>query len=110
DPKQIDVNVLVGGMSELLRRVLGELIEIETVLAGGLWRTEADVNELESALLNLGVNARDAMPSGDRLTIETSNSHLDEGYAARHAEVSAGQYILISVSDTGTGMDQKTLS
>ncbi len=110
DPKQIDVNVLVGGMSELLRRVLGELIEIETVLAGGLWRTEADVNELENALLNLAVNARDAMPSGGRLTIETSNSHLDEAYAARSAEVTPGQYVLISVTDTGTGMDEKTLS
>jgi CheY-like chemotaxis protein len=100
----------VGGMSELLRRVLGELVEIETVLAGGLWRTEADVNELENALLNLAVNARDAMPSGGRLTIETSNSHLDEAYAARSAEVTPGQYVLISVTDTGTGMDERTLS
>jgi CheY-like chemotaxis protein len=90
--------------------VLGEPIEIETVLAAGLWRTEADVNELESALLNLAVNARDAMTSGGRLTIETSNTHLDEAYATRHAEVSPGQYVMISVTDTGTGMDQKTLS
>jgi CheY-like chemotaxis protein len=80
------------------------------VLAAGLWRTEADVNELESALLNLAVNARDAMTSGGRLTIETSNTHLDEAYATRHAEVSPGQYVMISVTDTGTGMDQKTLS
>lgn len=110
DPKPLDVNVLVRGMSELLRRSLGETVEVETVLAGGLWRTEADPNELESALLNLAVNARDAMPSGGKLTIETSNSYLDEAYAARHAEVTSGQYVLVSMSDTGTGMDQETLS
>jgi CheY-like chemotaxis protein len=109
DPKPIDVNVLVGGMSELLHRSLGEMVEIETVLAAGLWRTEADINELENALLNLAVNARDAMQSGGRLTIETSNSHLDEAYAARHAEIAPGQYVLISVTDTGRGMDRQTL-
>ena len=110
DPKPVDVNVLVRGMSELLRRALGETVEVETVLSGGLWRTEADPNELESALLNLAVNARDAMPSGGKLTIETSNGHLSEDYAARHAEVTPGQYVLISVSDTGAGMDKETMS
>ncbi|MBV8897721.1 MAG: response regulator [Acidobacteriaceae bacterium] len=110
DPKPLDVNVLVRGMSELLRRSLGETVEVEIVLGGGLWRTEADPNELESALLNLAVNARDAMPSGGKLTIETSNGYLDEAYAARHAEVTSGQYVLVSMSDTGTGMDQETLS
>lgn len=110
DPKPVDVNVLVRGMSELLRRALGETVEVEAVLSGGLWRTEADPNELESALLNLAVNARDAMPAGGKLTIETSNGHLSEDYASRHAEVTPGQYVLISVSDTGAGMDKETMS
>ena len=110
DPKPIDVNVLVGGMSELLRRTLGEPIEIETVLAGGLWRTEADTNQLENALLNLAVNARDAMPAGGRLTIETANSRLDDSYAHGSAEVMPGHYVAIGVTDTGTGMPKETVA
>jgi C4-dicarboxylate-specific signal transduction histidine kinase len=86
DPKPLDANVLVRGMSELLRRSLGETVEVEIVLGGGLWRTEADPNELESALLNLAVNARDAMPSGGKLTIETSNGYLDEAWCFLTAE------------------------
>jgi CheY-like chemotaxis protein len=97
-------------MSELLHRVLGETVEIETVLGAGLWRTEADPGELENALINLAVNARDAMPAGGRLTIETSNAHLDEAYAARQAEVTPGQYVVISVTDTGTGMNKEIMS
>ncbi|MBS0532939.1 MAG: PAS domain S-box protein [Proteobacteria bacterium] len=108
DPKPIDVNVLVTGMSELLHRSLGETIEIETVRAAGLWRVEADANELEAAILNLAVNARDAMPAGGRLTIETANSYIDEAYAAGQAEVTPGQYVAISISDTGEGMDAET--
>ncbi|HEV2300439.1 MAG TPA: PAS domain S-box protein [Stellaceae bacterium] len=104
DPHPLDVNRLVGGMSDLLRRTLGESIKIETILAGGLWRTFIDANHLESALLNLGINARDAMPDGGKLTIETGNTYLDDEYAATHAEVSAGQYVLIAVTDTGEGM------
>jgi signal transduction histidine kinase/CheY-like chemotaxis protein len=103
-PQLLDPNKLVGGMSELLRRTLGENIHVETVLAGGLWRTFADPAQLESAIINLAINARDAMPTGGKLTIETANSDLDERYARAHAEVEAGQYVLISVSDTGTGM------
>ena len=110
DPKPIDANALIRGMSELLHRTLGELFQLEVVLAGGLWKTEADPNELESALLNLAINARDAMPYGGKLTIETFNAHLDEAYAASHVEVIPGQYAAISVSDTGTGMDAETLS
>ena len=91
-------------MSDLLRRTLGEQIAVETVLAGGLWRTHVDPNQLESAILNLAVNARDAMPDGGKLTIETANTHLDEHYAARQAEVAPGQYVVIAVTDTGTGM------
>ncbi|TCR96298.1 ATP-binding protein [Rhizobium sp. BK418] len=110
DPKPIDANSLIRGMSEILHRTLGEIFQIEVVLAAGLWKTEADPNELESALLNLAINARDAMQDGGKLTIETFNAHLDEAYASMHAEVLPGQYIAISVSDTGTGMDSETLS
>lgn len=109
DPKAIDVNALVGGMSDLLHRTLGETVSVETVNAAGLWRVEADSNELEAAILNLAVNARDAMPEGGRLTIETSNAHIDDGYAQSQAEVVPGQYVMISVSDTGVGMDAATI-
>jgi nitrogen-specific signal transduction histidine kinase/CheY-like chemotaxis protein len=110
DPRPLDANTLVAGMSELLRRTLGEAVVLETVLAGGLWRTSADANQLENALINLAVNARDAMPGGGKLTIETANSHLDDAYAAEHDDVAAGQYVMIAISDTGTGMDHDTLA
>ncbi len=108
-PTPIEPNKLVAGMSELLHRTLGETIELETVLASGLWRVEADANQLENAILNLAVNARDAMLDGGKLTIETANTHIDRLYAVQNAEVAPGQYVLISVSDTGTGMDEDTL-
>ena len=104
DPKPLDANKLVAGMSELLRRTLGESIGIETVLAGGLWRIFADPNQLESVLLNLAVNARDAMNGGGKLTIETANAWLDETYAAGNEGAVPGQYVVIAVSDTGIGM------
>lgn len=104
NPKPTDVNRLVSGMSDLIRRTLSENISIETVLGGGLWVVEVDPHQLENALLNLAVNSRDAMPSGGKLTIETANTHLDEGYTARYAEIAAGQYVVICVTDTGTGM------
>jgi len=110
DPKPLNANAVVQGMSELLRRAIGETIQLETVGSGGLWTIEVDPNELESALLNLTVNARDAMPTGGKLTVETSNGHLDEAYVARHAEVAPGQYVVISVTDTGVGMDQEVMS
>jgi signal transduction histidine kinase len=109
EPSVLDANKLVGGMSELLRRTLGETIEVETVLAGGLWKTFADASQLESALLNLAVNARDAMPQGGRLTIETGNADLDDRYAAAHVEVKPGQYVMISVTDTGVGMSAQVI-
>jgi PAS domain S-box-containing protein len=110
DPKPIDANKLVASMSELLRRTLGETVVLETVLAGGLWRTQADPNQLENAIVNLAVNARDAMPSGGKLTIETANARLDEAYVEALAEpVPPGQYVQVSVSDTGTGMDKATM-
>lgn len=104
EPRPVDANKLVGGMSELLRRTLGEHISVETVLAGGLWPTYIDAGQLENAILNLCVNARDAMPDGGKLTIETNNTHLDERYAAEHEEVTPGQYVVLCVTDTGTGM------
>jgi signal transduction histidine kinase/CheY-like chemotaxis protein len=104
EPRVVDANKLVGGMSELLRRTLGETIHVETVLAGGLWRTHADPTQVESALVNLAVNSRDAMSNGGRLTIETSNADLDDRYATSHSEVTPGQYVMISVTDTGEGM------
>ena len=109
DPKPIDVNSLVGGMSDLLNRSLGETISVETVRGAGLWKIEADPNALESAMLNLAVNARDAMPEGGRLTVETMNAYVDDAYALSHAEVVPGQYVLIAISDTGMGMDADTV-
>ena len=104
EPVKLDLNRLVSGVSELLHRTLGETIKIETVLAGGLWPTFADANQVENALINLCVNARDAMPSGGKLTIETANASLDEAYAIQFGDVTPGQYVLLSVTDTGTGI------
>jgi PAS domain S-box-containing protein len=109
NPKPTDVNRLVGGMSDLVRRTIGESIAVETVLAGGLWRVEIDAHQLESALLNLAVNARDAMPNGGKLTIETANSYFDEAYATHFPELKPGEYVVICVTDTGTGMSPDTL-
>jgi PAS domain S-box-containing protein len=104
EPKPLDLGRLITGMSDLLRRTLGEQVTVETVLGGGLWRAEADPNQLELAILNLAVNARDAMPSGGRLTIETGNVYFDEHYAASQAEVLPGQYVMLAITDTGCGM------
>jgi len=110
NPKPTDINRLVAGMSDLIRRTIGESIAVETVLAGGLWRVEIDAHQLENALLNLAVNARDAMPEGGKLTIETANAHLDEGYADRYPELDAGQYVALCVTDTGTGMSADVIT
>ena len=109
-PEVLSANKLVAGISELLRRTLGESILVETVLAGGLWPTLADGNQLENALINLAINARDAMPEGGKLTIETANTHLDEAYARMHDEVQPGQYVGIFVTDTGIGMTPETVA
>jgi signal transduction histidine kinase/CheY-like chemotaxis protein len=109
-PRPADPNRLVAGMSDLLGRTLGETIQLETVLAAGVWQIEVDLNQLEAAILNLAVNARDAMPDGGKLTIETSNAHLDRAYVANNAEVRTGQYVAICVSDTGTGMSEETIT
>jgi PAS domain S-box-containing protein len=111
DPKPLDANRLISGLADLLQRTLGETIALETVSGAGLWRAFADPTELENVLINLAVNARDAMPNGGRLTIETGNALLDEAYVEALTEpVASGQYVLIAVSDTGHGMDETTLA
>ena len=103
DPKPVDLNRLVAGMEDLVRRTVGPEVAVEVVAAGGLWTTLADPNQLENALLNLCINARDAMPDGGKLTIETANRWLD-ARAARERDLAPGQYVSLCVSDTGTGM------
>jgi PAS domain S-box-containing protein len=109
-PKPVDINELVVGVQEMLRHVLGEQIEIQLVRGAGLWRATVDPAQLENALVNLAVNARDAMPQGGRLTIETGNAQIDEDYAARHGDVAAGRYVLIAVADTGVGMPPEVVA
>ncbi|WP_010188058.1 PAS domain-containing hybrid sensor histidine kinase/response regulator [Sphingomonas sp. PAMC 26605] len=109
-PERVDPNKLVAGMSDLLRHSLGADVRLETVLTEGQWRMHVDPNQLENVILNLAVNARDAMPEGGRLTIETQNAHLDERYAAAHLGVPVGQYVLIAVSDTGSGMPPEVIA
>jgi PAS domain S-box-containing protein len=103
-PRVLDLNGLVARMSELLQSTLGERIGLETALAGGLWLTHVDPNQLESAILNLAVNARDAMPGGGKLTVETANMYLDDRYVAREIGLTPGQYVMVAVTDVGTGM------
>ncbi|MGN6210265.1 PAS domain S-box protein [Asticcacaulis sp.] len=109
-PEVTDPNRLVAGMSDLFRHSLGADVQLETVLAGGVWRIHVDQNQLESVLLNLAVNARDAMEGGGRLTIETQNAHLDKRYVARELGITPGQYVMIGVTDTGSGMAPDVLA
>ncbi len=104
EPQPVDANRIVADMSDIIRHSIGGGVEFETVLAGGLWDAVVDPNQLENALLNLAINARDAMPGGGKITIETANASLDAAYAAGHAEVTPGQYVMVAVSDGGTGM------
>ncbi|MBW8708936.1 MAG: response regulator [Alphaproteobacteria bacterium] len=108
-PKSVDLGRVIRDMSEMLRRTLGENIQIETVIAGGLWNTLVDPNQVENTILNLAINARDAMPDGGKLTLEVANAALDDAYAERHTEVVAGQYVMLAVSDTGTGMTPEVM-
>ena len=110
EPRRIDVNQLVGAMTDLLRRTLGEGVAVDTAQAHGLWPVHADPNQLESAILNLAVNARDAMPDGGRLTIETGNVHLEDAHAAQQAGVEPGQYVVLSVTDSGQGMSREVIA
>ena len=110
DPRRVEANRLVSGMDDLLRRTLGPSVTLEMVLAGGLWPTLCDPNQLEGAILNLAINARDAMPDGGRLTLETCNASLDDAYVRSQGDVRAGQYVAISVTDTGTGMTPEVIA
>jgi PAS domain S-box-containing protein len=109
EPRVVNIGRLIRGMDDLLRRTLGEAVEIETMIAGGLWNTLADPTNLENALLNLAINARDAMDQQGRLTIEAGNAFLDDAYVRSHADVEAGQYVMVAVTDTGSGMSPEVL-
>ena len=110
DVVAVDVGALVEGIEDLLRRTLGENIALDVRRAPDLWRAKTDANQLESALLNLTINARDAMPDGGRLTIETANVHLDAGYTETVDELEPGDYLVVAVSDTGTGMTESVIA
>jgi PAS domain S-box-containing protein len=109
DPKALDANKLIAGMEDLIRRTIGPNVSMEVVGAGGLWPIRVDPSQLENSLLNLSINARDAMPDGGKLTIETANKWLDERSAREH-ELTPGQYVSLSVSDTGTGMTDEVIA
>ncbi len=109
-PQRIDINKLAEGITKLLARTLGEDVQISLNLAPGVWPVVADPAQLEAAITNLATNARDAMPHGGRLIITTGNGHLDDDYAAQHAEVVPGDYVVIEVSDTGTGMPPEVIA
>jgi PAS domain S-box-containing protein len=104
DPRVVNIGRFVADMEDMLRRTLGEAIEIETIRSGGLWNTLIDPAQVENAVLNLAINARDAMDGSGKLTIEVGNVFLDDDYARQHDEVEAGQYVMLAVSDTGSGI------
>ncbi len=110
DPRPVRANPLIASMEDMLRRTLGERVELELALSAGLWQTICDANQLESAILNLVINGRDAMPGGGKLTIETTNAYLDAVYAARQRDVRPGQFVCVGVTDTGCGMSADTIT
>ncbi len=109
-PQPIDANKMIANMSDLLHSTLGEHIRIETVAAAGLWTVNADAQQLESAILNVAINARDAMAEGGRLTIETANTYLDEAYCRQNPEIEPGHFVLVAIADTGSGMSPEVAS
>lgn len=109
-PQTLDLNQLLSDWDRVLRRTIGEDVEIELIRGAGLWRCHADPTEVQNVVLNLCLNARDAMPSGGKLTIETGNARLDDGYAVANADVRPGQYVMVVVTDTGTGMSPDVLA
>jgi signal transduction histidine kinase/CheY-like chemotaxis protein len=108
EPKVLDLNAIVTNLDKMLQRLIGEGIALQTALAPALGRVKADSGQIEQVLINLAVNARDAMPQGGRLTIEAANVELDGHYAAQHVAVQPGPYVMLAVSDTGCGMDAET--
>jgi CheY-like chemotaxis protein len=108
-PKVVNLGRFIRGMDDMLRRALGDGIEIETVISGGLWNTLVDASQVENALLNLAINARDAMKGHGQLTIEAGNASLDEVYVAHHPDVKPGQYVMLAVTDTGSGMSPEVI-
>jgi len=110
DARPIEPNKLIDSMEDLVRRTIGEHIKFESLMDEGLWLTRCDSNQLENAILNLVINARDAMPSGGVLTVEAGNAHLDSVYASMEPDIKAGQYVCIGVTDTGVGMSADTIS
>ena len=104
EPQPLNLNDVLASLSEMLMRTVGETIKVEAVTAAGLWSTLADVNQIENTLINLAINARDAMQDGGKLTIETANAYLDQAYVNRFGDLKAGQYVMLGVSDTGTGI------
>jgi PAS domain S-box-containing protein len=110
EPKVVNIGRFITGMGDMLRRAIGEEIEIETVVSGGLWNCLVDPSQIENALLNLAINARDAMNGSGKVTIEAGNALLDDAYARAHADVKAGQYVMIAVSDSGSGIDPKIMN
>jgi PAS domain S-box-containing protein len=109
-PQVLNLNAVIGNMEKMLVRLIGEDVRLETALDQSLGRVKADPGQIEQVLMNLAVNSRDAMPQGGKLTIKTSNAHLDEAFAKSHPEVQTGRYVLLAISDTGCGMNQETLS
>jgi signal transduction histidine kinase/CheY-like chemotaxis protein len=110
DPKPINLNNFLNGLQDFLQRTLGERVEVQTVGSAGLWHIEADPNHLESTIINLAINARDAMPDGGKLTVEAVNVSADEDYCRMNPELTPGQYVIICVTDTGTGMTTEVLN
>jgi signal transduction histidine kinase/CheY-like chemotaxis protein len=108
-PQSVDIERTLRGMAELLQRTLGERTKVETVVSGGLWRAHIDRSQLEAAILNMAINARDAMPDGGKLTIEAGNAYLDRAYAEQEPEVAAGQYVMLAITDTGSGIAPENL-
>jgi CheY-like chemotaxis protein len=108
EPQVLDLNQVVSDLSRMLRRIIGEDIDLVTDLADDLWLIEVDPSQMDQVLMNLVLNARDAMPEGGMLTIQTANVHLDEAYATAHVDARAGRHVLLTISDTGMGIDDKT--
>lgn len=110
EPKVVNIGRFVAGMEDMLQRTLGEAIEVEIIRSGGLWNTFVDIVQVENAILNLAINARDAMEGSGKLTIEVGNAFLDDAYARQHTEVEAGQYVMLALTDTGSGMPPELIS